>query len=261
MALTTSPLRVQILLSEPTPIDTSLFLETARRLDPRLQGTRESRGFVLKSTEGGGRIALGDVKPVDLQRGSPLEAAFLQTWDWPEAEHALQHARASVVLSEVDTSGERLARVQRMCVAVRSLIEQAKPAAIHWETAQRLVEPQGFVAALAHGAGPIDYALNVRLFRIPDGHPGELAMDTLGLAPFALPDLQCHFAGAEPRAMGEILAGYAEYLFEKGDVLNDDSLVRGIQSHDEWAVHREESMILPAREVINILPDDLKVAH
>jgi hypothetical protein len=260
--LSPSPLRVQILTAELSRLDEGAFLTTVRKLEPQLSGTRESRGFVLKFSDGlSGRLSIGDVSPIELADDEALEAAVEQTWDWPNLDHALQHTRGALTLTEIDATGDRLVRIQRMSVVVRSLLEHVKPVAIHWVTAQRLVEPQGFIASLAHGAGPVDYALNVRLFRIPNGKQGELVMDTLGLGPFALPDLQVHFAGADPRAMGEVLAGYAEYLFAKGDVLTDDSLVRGIQTHEEWPCHREESLILPAREVVDLLPDDIKVAH
>jgi hypothetical protein len=59
--------------------------------------------------------------------------------------------------------------------------------------------------------------------------------------------------------MGAVLASYAEYLFDRGDVLNDDSLVRGIESHQEWACKVEGALAPPDRSVVDIRPDDLWV--
>ena len=99
-------------------------------------------------------------------------------------------------------TADRYARVRRLCAVVRALLDQLPAVALLWEPAQRLINPRWFTGLLAHGAGVVDYAVNLQLFRIAGGRPGEMLMDTLGLVPLGLPDLQCHFAGARPGRIG-----------------------------------------------------------
>jgi hypothetical protein len=251
--------RVHALLTESTPFDSCGIVETVRHLVPESGGEVLTGGAVrLAWKDGAGRMDLGSIGAPPLT--PDLDDAFSQTWDWPGAAHALEHTRGAVTLTEHGLPGDdRFVRVQRLCAVLRALLKHAPVAALLWEPAQRLVEPAAFIDSLAHGASVVDHAVNVRLFRITDGRPGEMLMDTLGLTPFGLPDLQCHFAGADPGRMGPVLASYAEYLFDRGDVLDESSLIRGIDSHQEWRCERTDSLAPPDRTVVDIRPDDLWV--
>ncbi len=250
---------IQLLLADAAPLPIEAFLATLQKLAPSLTSKMALTGDLqLNDAATGAQIDLAPVTAVvELEAWS---AAASQTWDWPEAERIPPSTRGTLVLTDHSlATEERLSRLQRTCIVVRAAMEHMPVIAIHWEPAQRLIDPHVFAQSLAHGSSVIDHAVNVRLFRISDGRPGEMLMDTLGLAPFGLRDLQCHFAGADPGQMGPVLASYAEYLFDRGDVLNDDSLVRGIESHHEWACHLDESLAPPARPVVDIRPDDLWV--
>jgi hypothetical protein len=253
--------RVGLLLSGPVPLPFEAFLATLRRLLPDASGEVLADGIlVLKPTTGSDsvRVTRSSLNDEQIQA---VSRALSQTWDWPEAEDALQRSSSIVLVEESETgTADRFQRVHRFHAALRALTEHLPVTALHWTTAQRLVDPRAFVLSLAHGGAITDHAVNIRLFHIPDGKEGELLMDTLGLGAFGLPDLQCHFAGADPAAMGAVLAGYANYLFDKGDVLTDDSLVRGIESFQEWACERGESLAPPLRTVVDFRPDDLWVA-
>lgn len=191
-----------------------------------------------------------------------LARALDQTWDWPDAEHALSHATGLVTLT-AEGAGKlpREDLLKLVHGVLRATLEAVDAVAIHVAAAQRLVEPHFYRESVAHGAGLGDALVNARLFKISDGKPGEMIMDTLGLAPFGLPDLQIHFAGLNPGRIAPVLLTYAEYLFEKGDVLGDDALVRGIESHEEWPCARTKALIAPARDVVDIKPDRWAVAH
>ena len=47
--------------------------------------------------------------------------------------------------------------------------------------------------------------LNVRVFKVGD-NPGEMLMDTLGLAAIGLPDLQCHFRDLDLNEVADLLS-------------------------------------------------------
>ena len=125
----------------------------------------------------------------------------------------------------------------------------------------RLVAPDEYVVSLEHGARLMDAAVNVRVFKVADGRPGEHVMDTRGLTAFGLPDLQIHFHTLAVPRVAELLFAYAEYTFDKGDVLTNDSVVRGVESTDEWECRRAKSLVAPHRDVIDILPGEWSVAH
>ncbi len=94
---------------------------------------------------------------------------------------------------------------------------------------------------------------NVRLFRVDD-RPGEIVMDTLGLAALGVPDLQCHFKGLEVSRLAGFLRGVGTYVFEKGDVIGDGNTVQGLEPSQRWACRHEMALIAPARVVIDIDP-------
>ena len=236
--------RVELLLAKPTVLPRTAFQSTLGRLLPDV----DTSGVHIEEVSN------------EVGASGATHVALSQTWDWPDAERALHEAQASLSVEfDPDTKTDRFARLHQLNATLRALLEHLPVVALHWSSAQRLIDPQAFIASLAHGGTVTDHAVNVRLFHISDGRDGELLMDTLGLGAFGLPDLQCHFAGADPARMGALLAGYAHYLFDKGDVLNDDSLVRGIESYDEWPCQREESLAKPARPVVDIRPDKLWV--
>ncbi|MFM2151745.1 MAG: hypothetical protein RL199_180 [Pseudomonadota bacterium] len=188
--------------------------------------------------------------------GVPLEAqtALSQTWDWPGAPAAMARVRDAMEITLTPGDLDRRAVLARMQAAVEALLEQVETVAIHWVSAERLVSVESFRDAMAHGGAPADHAINVRLFRVGDGRSGEGLMDTRGLSAFGLPDLECHFVGLELGDVGRLLMAYAEYAFEKGDVLHDDAMVRGVRSHEEWECKRGRAKALPDRDVVAFVP-------
>jgi len=237
-----APYRVQLLLARPAAVDGAALAE-------RLGGAR-ANGALLTFDDG---ATLG----LRVSHGVPAEArrALAQTWDWPGAEAALAAAKASVELVlTAPATWERARLLSTAQRAAEAALAQSEALAVHWLPAERLVSPEALRDAMAHGGAPADLGLNVRLFRIGDGRAGEGLMDTRGLAAFGLPDLQCRFVGLDVGAVGRLLMAYAEYLFEQGDVLHDEALVRGVQSHEEWGCARGRAFALPDREVVSLVP-------
>ena len=169
-----------------------------------------------------------------------------QTWDWAGAEEAVQGCRASVLVTEMLAEGRSAAeRVECLGLVVAALIASTGPRAIHWARSQRVSDPAGF------GPGDLDGVINVRMFS--DARTdGALAMDTLGLHVFDLPDVQCHFRDREPGAIAELLFATAVYLFDTGDVIEDGNTISGTDGEGRYVCRREASLLDPARLVLAV---------
>ncbi len=79
-------------------------------------------------------------------------------------------------------------------------------------------------------------------------------MDTLGLSALGLDDLQCHFFGLPPEAVGHHLYQTALYLFDKGPVIRGGHKIRGLTNDEKWLCEMEDSILDPARVVIDLNP-------
>jgi hypothetical protein len=188
--------------------------------------------------------------------GSPLghEGKALpdasQTWDWPEVDDALAGARASVLVTEMFAGpyGAR-DRAAALVAVVAALTAATAPVAVSWPTSQRVTDP---TAPAADGLGGL---VNVRLFAVSDD-PDELVMDTRGLAPFDLPDLQIHFRDLEPGRLAGQLYATAGYLLQEGDVIADGNTISGLTDDEHWVCHHETALVAPERTVLDVDPGD-----
>jgi hypothetical protein len=91
------------------------------------------------------------------------------------------------------------------------------------------------------------------MFRITDGEPGEIIMDTLGLTAFALRDLQRRYVGLEPSEVAGWLFEVARMVFERGDFMNDRDTIDGVDTR--WRCHHDVSGVHPARNVVDFRTD------
>lgn len=189
---------------------------------------------------------------VTVETGAPknLAEALGQSWEWKEAGEVAQKANAVIAIEE-QASLPRHDRVERTHAVVSTIVEIAMPVAIHWIPAQKLVEPRAYLRSLEESehqdllAAPI----NVRFFR---GEGEELLMDTMGLAPFSLPDLQCRFQGRDPAAVSRVLLNVAYYVFNEGDVLEPGHTVQGIEKGELWTCRRVRTAAAPERDAIDL---------
>ena len=169
-----------------------------------------------------------------------------QTWDWAGAAAAVAPCRASVLVTEMLVEGRSAAeRVSSLGEVVAVLVARTRPQALHWARSQRVSDPATF------GAGDLDGVINVRMFGDARDE-GALAMDTLGLHVFDLPDVQCHFRDREPGEIAELLFATAVYLFDAGDVIEDGNTISGTDGEGRYVCHREASLLDPARLVVDV---------
>jgi hypothetical protein len=179
---------------------------------------------------------------------SLVRGALEQTWNWAGAAPALRQCRYSITLTDMMARGlEPRRRWQLVRGALEAVIAVARPTAVHWTPAQKLVDPDGDLA------DPL-LPVNARLFRVENRLPGECVMDTAGLHLFGLPDLQCHFVGMEPERMARYLLDIAGYLLQHGPALRHGQNLPGAGEEETWTCAEDAALIGPARPVMAIRP-------
>jgi hypothetical protein len=184
-----------------------------------------------------------------------LRPALQQTWDWLEAKATVAAHQAVVRIADFHAAGlDVRTRLALMHGAVSAVLASTPCEAIHWQASQYLVPPNRYLAARQQGDDPIFPAIHVRHFAIYDPLADEHVSDTLGLATFNLPDVQCHYSGLERTEVASILRRVAYVLFAQGDVLADGDLVAGMATDHPWRCHRRLALTPPVRDVIDLDP-------
>ena len=198
---------------------------------------------------GRGGLEVATLSEVELPTAAQLEGAIGHTRDWPQAAREAARARQAVALVDELPSPERLgAFVARVAAEAKA----RGAVAIWWKVAERLVSPAALAEA-ARAADPLRVALNLRLFHVETGAADERVLDCIGLAALGLPDVQCHFAGLDPAQAAAVVEGTARYLFDEGDVIEDGDTVPGADG-GQWRCLREEALVDPPRDVIDVTP-------
>lgn len=101
----------------------------------------------------------------------------------------------------------------------------------------------------------IYFAVNVRFFCIEG--TGDMMVDTLGMSPLYLPDLQYHFHGMDPNWVVNHAYNLLCYIYANRAPIKSGETVDGVadgrMSQDvQWKCHYESALIQPAREVLDI---------
>jgi hypothetical protein len=178
-----------------------------------------------------------------------LATALSQTWTWPEAADAVANLHSAVYIGEL--MGRFMPHQQRLetlLPVISGIVRTTRPAAVLWHPAGYLAEPRQVVDQVR------DVLFNVRLFRIEGATPGALLMDTMGLAPLGLPDLQCKARNLEPGRLAAQLKNLAHYLLDAGDVILDGHTVEGTEPGSAWTASRACAIAEPPRQVLDLDP-------
>lgn len=203
--------------------------------------------LVLLPASGGG---------VDVEKYS---AAFDQSWAFRDARDIVASCTHTCLFADMlsaalpqDTRRKLLAR------GLLAVLECLKIDAVYFVETQQFIDPARLVAELntpQQLGNPTTGFLNVRFFNVANA-PGDMVMDTLGLSPFGLTDLQLHFRGLEPNEAARVLHATAAYVFERGDVIEDGHTIQGRSGEERWNCRREDSLLDPKRAVIDVNPGD-----
>lgn len=249
---------VELLYGEVPEFDVSSIAQS-------LAASFEDLVVTLVDDGAGVAISEGDstahwiIRPGESVDEDLLHASICQTWHWGEGRARAMHARTSLRIIDHASRLDYKTRLSRMRAIAGTVTRQTNPRAIHWVESQQIGDPAELLRALEEQwIDPILFAVNVRLFRI-DPEPDDsfastsFVMDTLGLAPFGLPDVQCHFRHLDPTRVGPVLYDVAQTLFERGPVVHTGSKVSGLEG-DTWLVQFEDSIADPPRGVLDLNP-------
>lgn len=188
-------------------------------------------------------------KPFDLTK---YESTIQQSWHFKEAAAALKRCHSSVLVTDFMASQlNYLDRFNLFLNIAVAAVEAIPCLAIHWLSSQQIISPTDFLNNV--GQIPLYGAINIRFFRIA-GTAGDMLMDTLGLAAFGLPDLQCHFHGLDQNRVSQVLWNTAIYIFQHGEVIESGHTVAGITPTDKWKCQYEEALVEPKRVVVDLNP-------
>jgi hypothetical protein len=223
-------------------------------LPARVAATPTGDGWLLAdsrqvvTTSGGKGPALSVVMPCAQPPDLPsLAAALTQTWTWPGAAGTVADLRSAVYVGEL--TGRLLPREHRLAAllpVITGIVRATRPAAVLWRPAGYLAEPRRVLEETR------DVLVNVRMFRIEE--TGAVLLDTMGLAPLGLPDLQCQASHVRTGRLAAQLRNLASYLLEHGDVIRDGHTVEGSEPGSAWRVSRRGATAEPARQVLDLDP-------
>jgi hypothetical protein len=209
--------------------------------------------------------ALTAVSSYEVKDPARFTPAIGQTWDWPQASAAVGRAKHQITVNEMMSRLlDAQTRIDLFYEVVRAIVEltppqaASRPLAVFAQHAERIVDP----ARLVRASGSPELTerlaafLNVRLFRITNGQPGDTLMDTRGLAALGLPDLQLHFRDLDPSRVAAMLYNTAHYLLLHGDRIEDGHTVQGLTADQRWRCQHEEALVGPKRVVIDVDPGE-----
>jgi hypothetical protein len=190
------------------------------------------------------------------QARTNLSAALTQSWGWPEASQVVATCKGSLLLTELMAQAlDYKTRLELFHQALESVLMIAPCQAIHWTVSQQVIDPATYLTSRQVGEfHPLQLGVNVRFFNISNRQPGEMLMDTMGLATLGLPDLQCHFVDLDPNEVSHLLFNTAYYLYENGDIIEDGNTIQGIKQNDQWRCQHESALVPPARIVMDLNP-------
>lgn len=185
--------------------------------------------------------------------------ALQQSWSFRNAGEVLEMCSHSCLFSDMMSAA--LPQYQRrhlLAEGLLAVLECLRIDAVYFVETQQFMAPAHLVAELStpqQRANPTAGFLNVRFFNVANSS-GDMVMDTLGLAPFGLTDLQLHFRGLEPNDAARVLNATASYIFERGDIIENGHTIQGRVPEERWSCRQEDSLIEPKRPVLDVNPGD-----
>ncbi|MET7423737.1 DUF4261 domain-containing protein [Dactylosporangium sp. NPDC005555] len=203
-------------------------------------GTSRGGGWVVGFPE----LTVADPIRLLVSVGRPVLSQdrrdLTHTRDWQDAAKVMGAVTHSVTVCEVfGTSFAPADRVRALTAVVRGLADETGPAGVWWPASALATPPD------AERPGVV----NVRRHTAAGG----LVLDTLGLAPLGLPDLQCVCGALPPESIDAYLAATASRMIE-GQALRAGDTVRGLTPHQRWRVEAGPVLAGPDRPVLTIAP-------
>lgn len=184
-----------------------------------------------------------------------LQEAIGQSWSWREAGEIVESCNYAMLITDLLSAGlDYKDRVRLHSAFLYSLVEHCNCDAIYFYHSKNIINPADFLynRLESEDFNPLMGFVNVRLFNL-EGTGNEMVMDTIGLAALGIPDIQCHFKNLDTNGIAGMLYSYGRYLYDNGDIINDNETVQGIND-EKWLCQHETSLVRPQRNVLDINP-------
>ncbi|MCX6985070.1 MAG: DUF4261 domain-containing protein [Lentisphaerae bacterium] len=255
---------VELFFDKETELKSVLLLDSLRKYcgSAEIEGDPENENprFLVSSPENINASIRVGLSTAGFTRENVLDYAssFRQSWSWRTAKDVVQACSHIIRISDgYDCKVNYKDRVLAMRNVIRALAECSACKAIHFQMTQQFIKPEGYLASFNEPAPDRLFGfVNVRFFKIHDSD--DMLMDTIGLNPMGLEDMQCSFKKYNPKDISNVLYNTAYYLFDNGNVIIDDDTVQGVKRTDKWACRRTRSLVVPKRTVIDIAPGFFK---
>lgn len=179
-----------------------------------------------------------------------------QSWRCREAEELLRECSSTRLVTEMMARTlPAYDRVKLFHGVLRAMIEATNPDVLVFRHSQQIIEPSDYLAGCDDPEIMRPGSLNVRLFNISNS-ANDVVMDTRGLTEIGLHDLQCHFRDLDPTEVARVLFNAAVYIFDNGAVIESGQTIAGIEADSKWRCQFEDSLVEPAREVLDLNPGE-----
>jgi hypothetical protein len=257
-------LNMKLLFVEKPIIDPQLVLNELREYYPSVEHPQDGKSLLfffpeieVQFTDGVVAAQCAIFLPDDKNENPEIkEESYQQNWHWQEAEVVARSCRYEILLTDFMTRTlDYKVRFKLFMNFVAAVTKATQPQVVYAVTAQKLLEPKTLVEDWDNREKEdLSSLVNVRLYNISNGKAGEKMMDTIGLHQFGLPDFQIRFIDYNPSEIGGLLWNYAYYLFESGDIIENDNTLAGVGSDSKWICERQISLVGPERVVLNVQP-------
>lgn len=181
-----------------------------------------------------------------------------QCWTSENPQGLLNKCCYEIMVSDFLASGlERMERCQIIAKYIDVLLDVFPTCiALYWPHSQKLMPVEAYKNSQWYNPDFhfLDGGLNVRFFNVQDSE--DMVVDTTGLFPLGIPDLQVHFHGIDHNFMIQYIYNFVSYLFVNGDIIKDGETMDGRNEHERWVCQHEDCLIAPSSVVLDVCPNE-----
>ncbi|WP_406545541.1 DUF4261 domain-containing protein [Succinimonas sp.] len=187
------------------------------------------------------------------------DIAATQLWNCEDAETILEECHYRIAATDMLSAVLDYREHAKMLTEYTEALTEAFPGceALLFENSKKMHAREDIVNCdLPQDFRFIHYAVNVRFFRLEGSD--DFIVDSLGMSMLGLPDAQYHFHGLNVSHVINHAYALLSYLFDNGSVIKPGDTFDGvaedgeITSEVQWQLNYEESLIQPAREVLDV---------
>ena len=195
---------------------------------------------------------------------SPIEQPILndseknQLWSCKDGAEILEDASYQVFATDMLAAGlKHKERAELLVDFVEALMElYPSCTAVVFETSKKMfTREQILYCDFPKELRFIYYAVNVRFFKIQDTE--DMLVDSVGMSPLFLPDVQYHFCGIDHDEVINHAYNLLAYIYENNNPFETNDRIDGIKNGElssevQWTVRYENAIVQPERTILDV---------